>query len=123
MTEQGFSTGRKLKRQLLAPEAINSTLLIVAIDVAAVGLSSCLRLQKVSKPCRLMQKALLTTTLVARIVHFLRLHLVGRKIASASAIDDSNVFGKVGTTGAEVEAALKGKQVEINDSNNPVTRH
>ncbi|KAG8423821.1 hypothetical protein J3458_000676 [Metarhizium acridum] len=48
---------------------------------------------------------------VARIVHFLRLHLVGKKIASASAIDDSNVFGKVGTSGAEVEAALKGKQV------------
>lgn len=107
----------------MAPEAIISTLLIVAIDVAAVDLSSCLRLQKVSKLCRLMQKVLLTTTLVARIVHFLRLHLVGRKIASASAIDDSNVFGKVGTTGAEVEAALKGKQVEINDFNNPVARH
>lgn len=49
--------------------------------------------------------------IVARIVHFLRLRLVGKKIASASAIDDSNVFGKVGTSGAEVEAALKGKKV------------
>ncbi|KAK7415778.1 hypothetical protein QQZ08_012260 [Neonectria magnoliae] len=49
---------------------------------------------------------------VARIVHFLRLHVVGKRIASASAIDDKNVFGKVGTTGAEVEAALKGKTVK-----------
>ncbi|KAL3956332.1 hypothetical protein ACCO45_009178 [Purpureocillium lilacinum] len=45
---------------------------------------------------------------VARIVHFLRLHLVGKKIASASAIDDGNVFGK---SGAAVESALKGKKV------------
>jgi formamidopyrimidine-DNA glycosylase len=48
---------------------------------------------------------------VARIVHYLRLHLVGKKIAKASAIDDSNVFGKVGTSGSEVEKALKGKKV------------
>ncbi|KAG5991537.1 hypothetical protein E4U54_003866 [Claviceps lovelessii] len=48
---------------------------------------------------------------VARIVHFLRLHLLGKKIKDASAIDDANVFGKVGTTGAAVEAALKGKKV------------
>ncbi|KAH7019415.1 Formamidopyrimidine-DNA glycosylase N-terminal domain-containing protein [Ilyonectria destructans] len=48
---------------------------------------------------------------VARIVHFLRLHVVGKRITSASAIDDKNVFGKVGTTGAEVEAALKGKKI------------
>ncbi|KAG6121398.1 hypothetical protein E4U13_004759 [Claviceps humidiphila] len=48
---------------------------------------------------------------VARIVHFLRLHLVGKKIQTASAIDDANVFGKVGTSGAAVEAALKGKRV------------
>ncbi|KAF4972016.1 hypothetical protein FZEAL_9693 [Fusarium zealandicum] len=48
---------------------------------------------------------------VARIVHFLRLHVVGKRIASASAIDDKNVFGKVGTSGTEVEAALKGKQI------------
>ncbi|KAL2689930.1 hypothetical protein Neosp_003995 [[Neocosmospora] mangrovei] len=47
---------------------------------------------------------------VARIVHFLRLHVVGKRIVSASAIDDKNVFGKVGTSGEEVEAALKGKQ-------------
>jgi hypothetical protein len=50
---------------------------------------------------------------VARIVHFLRLHVVGKRIVSASAIDDKNVFGKVGTSGAEVEAALKGKKVSL----------
>ncbi|KAG5979804.1 hypothetical protein E4U55_004741 [Claviceps digitariae] len=48
---------------------------------------------------------------VARIVHFLRLHLVGKKIKDAFAVDDPNVFGKVGTTGAAVAAALKGKKV------------
>lgn len=48
---------------------------------------------------------------VARIVHFLRLHVVGKRIVSASAIDDKNVFGKVGTSGEEVETALKGKKV------------
>lgn len=36
---------------------------------------------------------------------------MGKRIVSASAIDDKNVFGKVGTSGEEVEAALKGKQV------------
>ncbi|KAH6894271.1 Formamidopyrimidine-DNA glycosylase N-terminal domain-containing protein [Thelonectria olida] len=53
---------------------------------------------------------------VARIVHFLRLHVVGKRIASASAIDDKNVFGKVGTSGAEVEAALKGKKIVASGS-------
>ena len=48
---------------------------------------------------------------MARIVHFLKLRLVGKKIAEASAIDDGNVFGKAKTTGAEVEKALKGKKV------------
>jgi formamidopyrimidine-DNA glycosylase len=38
---------------------------------------------------------------------------VGKRIVSASAIDDKNVFGKVGTSGEEVEAALKGKKVKI----------
>ncbi len=44
-------------------------------------------------------------------MHFLRIHLVGKRIASATAIDDPNVFGKVGTTGDAVAAALKGKKV------------
>jgi hypothetical protein len=48
---------------------------------------------------------------VARAVHFLRRHLVGRTIKNATAIDDANVFGKVGTTGADVSAALTGKKV------------
>ncbi|KAK4194660.1 Formamidopyrimidine-DNA glycosylase N-terminal domain-containing protein [Triangularia verruculosa] len=48
---------------------------------------------------------------IARIVHFLRLHLVGKTIATASAIDDANVFGKVGTTGAQVATALTGRKV------------
>ncbi|PFH56404.1 hypothetical protein XA68_16554 [Ophiocordyceps unilateralis] len=48
---------------------------------------------------------------VARIVHFLRLKLVGKRIASAVAVDDANVFGKVGTSGSAVEAALKGNKV------------
>ncbi|KAH0492795.1 hypothetical protein TgHK011_007728 [Trichoderma gracile] len=48
---------------------------------------------------------------VARIVHYLRQRLVGKTIANAAAIDDNSVFGKVGTSGKEVEAALKGKKV------------
>ncbi|KAK0629149.1 Formamidopyrimidine-DNA glycosylase N-terminal domain-containing protein [Bombardia bombarda] len=48
---------------------------------------------------------------IARIVHYLRLHLVGKTIKKATAIDDANVFGKVGTTGSEVAAALTGKKV------------
>jgi formamidopyrimidine-DNA glycosylase len=48
---------------------------------------------------------------VARIVHFLRAHLVGKTVKSATAIEDANVFGKVGTTGPEVAKALKGRKV------------
>ncbi|KAL2161984.1 hypothetical protein VTH06DRAFT_7769 [Thermothelomyces fergusii] len=48
---------------------------------------------------------------IARVVHYLRLHLVGKKIKSATAVEDNNVFGKVGTTGAEVARALTGKKV------------
>ncbi|KAI6364960.1 hypothetical protein MCOR25_005556 [Pyricularia grisea] len=48
---------------------------------------------------------------VARVAHFLRLHLVGKKIVKASAQDDANVFGKVGTTGEAVVAALKNRKV------------
>jgi len=63
-------------------------------------------------PSLLATSQLLILSSVARIVHFLRLHLVGKKIKSASAQDDGNVFGKVGTTGAAVAAALKGRKVE-----------
>ncbi|KAL8363247.1 hypothetical protein RB601_009156 [Gaeumannomyces tritici] len=48
---------------------------------------------------------------VARVVHFLRQHLVGKKVRMAIAQEDSSVFGKVGTTGPEVAAALMGKKV------------
>ncbi|KAK8066492.1 hypothetical protein PG997_013239 [Apiospora hydei] len=48
---------------------------------------------------------------VARITHFLRQHLVGKRISKAIAADDSNVFGKVGTSGAEFQKAVTGKQV------------
>ncbi|PHH85453.1 hypothetical protein CDD83_390 [Cordyceps sp. RAO-2017] len=48
---------------------------------------------------------------VARIVHFLRQKLVGKRIATASAVDDANVFGKVGTSGSAVEEALRGSKV------------
>lgn len=36
---------------------------------------------------------------------------MGKKIISAEAIDDGNVFGKVGTSGADVQAALSGRTV------------
>ncbi|KAI1814288.1 formamidopyrimidine-DNA glycosylase [Poronia punctata] len=48
---------------------------------------------------------------IARITHFLRQHLVGRKISKVVAQDDSNVFGKVGTSAAAFQEALKGKRV------------
>jgi len=49
--------------------------------------------------------------LVARVVHFLRLHLVGKTIKKVDAPEDAIIFGKVGTTGPEVVAALTGKKV------------
>ncbi|KAG9254692.1 Formamidopyrimidine-DNA glycosylase N-terminal domain-containing protein [Emericellopsis atlantica] len=48
---------------------------------------------------------------VARIVHFLKAKLVGKRISTATALDDANVFGKVGTTGADVQKALTGRTV------------
>ncbi|CAJ2505249.1 Uu.00g126430.m01.CDS01 [Anthostomella pinea] len=48
---------------------------------------------------------------VARVTHFLRLHLVGKKISKVWAQDDQNVFGKVGTSGDAFMKALTGKQV------------
>ncbi|KAK4219980.1 hypothetical protein QBC37DRAFT_75331 [Rhypophila decipiens] len=48
---------------------------------------------------------------IARAVHFLRLHLVGKTIKSAIAVDDANVFGKVGTSGPEFAVAMTGKKV------------
>ena len=54
---------------------------------------------------------ILTSTTVARIVHFLQKRLVGRKLASVDAIDDAIVFGKVGTSAAELKKSLTGKKV------------
>lgn len=51
--------------------------------------------------------------LVARLVHFLRQHLVGKKIATVVAPDDVNIFGKVGCSGPTFEKALKGRKVCI----------
>lgn len=48
---------------------------------------------------------------VARLVHFLRHHLVGKKIAKVVAPDDANIFGKVGCSGPAFEKALKGRKV------------
>lgn len=54
---------------------------------------------------------MLTALTAARIVHFLKTHLVGKRIKVAKAIDDASVFGKVGTTGDAVANALTGKKV------------
>ncbi|KAI8631322.1 formamidopyrimidine-DNA glycosylase [Xylariaceae sp. FL1651] len=48
---------------------------------------------------------------VARVTHFLRQRLVGKKISKVSAQDDNNVFGKVGTSGSAFQTALAGKRV------------
>ncbi|KAI0514926.1 formamidopyrimidine-DNA glycosylase [Xylaria bambusicola] len=48
---------------------------------------------------------------VARVTHFLRQHLVGKRISHVVAQDDKNIFGKVGTTGSAFETALGGKRV------------
>ncbi|RYP90021.1 hypothetical protein DL770_003866 [Monosporascus sp. CRB-9-2] len=48
---------------------------------------------------------------VARLTHFLQLHLVGKKISKVLAPDDSSIFGKVGTSGPEFQKALTGKTV------------
>ena len=48
---------------------------------------------------------------VARIVHFIRKHLVGKTLAIAKAQHDEIVFGKVGTSAAEFEKSLTGKTV------------
>ncbi|KAL9607377.1 MAG: hypothetical protein Q9167_007709 [Letrouitia subvulpina] len=48
---------------------------------------------------------------VARVVEYIRKHLVGKTLAVVKAQHDENVFGKVGTSAAEVEKALTGKKV------------
>src|ERR1700761_1292513 len=48
---------------------------------------------------------------VARIVHFIRKLLVGKKLAKVTAQDDPIVYGKVGTSAAEFEKHMAGKTV------------
>jgi formamidopyrimidine-DNA glycosylase len=48
---------------------------------------------------------------VARIVHYIRKHLVGKTFSKVIAVDDANVYGKVGTSGAEFQKALTGRKV------------
>ncbi|MCJ1382636.1 hypothetical protein MMC17_005749 [Xylographa soralifera] len=48
---------------------------------------------------------------VARIVNYIRQHLVGRTLAVVKAQHDENVYGKVGTSAAEIEKALTGKKI------------
>lgn len=48
---------------------------------------------------------------VARVVHFIKKHLVGKTLANVSAVEDASVFGKAGTSGAEFQKALTGKQM------------
>ena len=48
---------------------------------------------------------------VARIVHFVRKHLVGKTLAVVTAAHDDIVYGKVGTSAAEFQKALTGKQM------------
>ena len=46
-------------------------------------------------------------------MHYLRQHLVGKTIKSVDALDDPIIFGKVGTSGSEVAAALTGKKASV----------
>ncbi|KAL1964696.1 hypothetical protein VTN77DRAFT_6722 [Rasamsonia byssochlamydoides] len=48
---------------------------------------------------------------VARIVHFIRKHLVGKTLASVQAQNDDIVYGKVGTSAAEFQKAMQGKKI------------
>lgn len=60
---------------------------------------------------QISQDRWLTDFPVARLVHFLRQHLVGKTVAKVKAPDDINVFGKVGCSGPAFESALKGRTV------------
>lgn len=48
---------------------------------------------------------------VARIVHFIRKHLVGKTLSSVLVQEDTIVYGKVGTSASEFQRALTGKKV------------
>ena len=48
---------------------------------------------------------------VARAVHYIRKHLVGKTLQKVTAVEDGNVFGKVGTSHTEIMKKLTGKKV------------
>ncbi|EED24250.1 formamidopyrimidine-DNA glycosylase, putative [Talaromyces stipitatus ATCC 10500] len=48
---------------------------------------------------------------VARIVHFIRKHLVGRTLANVQVQNDDIVYGKAGTTAAEFQKAMQGNKI------------
>lgn len=48
---------------------------------------------------------------VARVVHYLRTHLVGKTLSRVEVQDDANVYGKVGCTATEFQKAMTGKKV------------
>lgn len=48
---------------------------------------------------------------VARIVHFIRQHLVGKTLSKVQAQHDDIVYGKVGTSAAEFQKAMQGKKI------------
>lgn len=48
---------------------------------------------------------------VARIVHFIRKHLVGKTLASVQTQNDDIVYGKAGTSAAEFQKAMQGKKI------------
>ncbi|KAF1981215.1 TPR-like protein [Aulographum hederae CBS 113979] len=48
---------------------------------------------------------------VARVVHYLKKHAVGRTIAAVKVQDDPIVYGKVGTSAAAFQKAMAGKKV------------
>ena len=48
---------------------------------------------------------------VARIVHFIRKHLVGKTLSKVTAFEDNNVYGKAGTSSEEFQKAMNGKKV------------
>lgn len=48
---------------------------------------------------------------VARIVHFLKKHAVGKVVANVKVQDDNIVYGKVGTSASEFQKAISGKKI------------
>lgn len=48
---------------------------------------------------------------VSRIVHFIRQHLVGKTLSKVQAQHDDIIYGKVGTSAAEFQKAMTGKEI------------